>query len=427
MPVEISEVGPCKKKIKVTVERERVRQEIDKNYREICKTVALPGFRKGHVPRAVVEKRFGPGILADIQQSLIRSTLSEALDDNKLQILGEPKLEKHEFDKEKDPALQFEATVAVRPEFAIPALDGLKAEKAAVAVTDEEVNESLEHTRRARGEMIDRPEDEGFETEDAVIANVEFVAGGEVKRKEEGGHIWPKNNRIGPVKVDDLAAKFLGKTAGDTVEIEVPEFPKAVGIEGPGSLRVQIRTVRAIKTPALDEAFAKDAGFENLGEMREEVRSRMLRAKDESAEREVEEKVVEELMKRVGFELPEDIIDQELDELALRAQTRAKYLGKSEEEAAAEAGKVRGASRDEVVQRLKAVFLLDKIAREQKIFATEDEVAQAVLEMAARYGKTAEEMAGELEQSGAVNRIRHDLRMDKTRKFLRSKAEVIEK
>src|SRR5207249_1222364 len=160
---------------------------------------------------------------------------------------------------------------------------------------------------------------------------------------EEGGHIWLKNDRVGPVKIEKLAAKFAGKKAGDTVEIET-ELPASAGIEGgKTALRLRVKEVKTVKMPELTDDFAKEAGFDTLTEMKEEIRSRMLRAKEEQNEREVEEKLVEALVAKAHFDVPEDVVEQELDELALRAQMRAKYMGKTEEEAAAEAGKIRAA------------------------------------------------------------------------------------
>lgn len=427
MPAEIHEIGPCKKRIRVTVPRDRVRQELEKNYSQLTGSVALPGFRKGRVPRGLLEKRFGKTIEQEIEQSLIAETLQEALEENKLQALGEPKLEKREFDKEKDPALEYEATVAVRPEFEVPSLEGVRVEKAAPTATDDEVLESLEHSRRARGEMKPTALDATVGPEDAIVVDVEFLAGGETKRREENGHVWVKNDRVGPVKVEKLAEKLAGKKRGDVVEIEV-ELPKSLGIEGTKTgLRLFVKDIKEIVLPALDDAFAKEAGFDSLKEMKEEVRSRILRAKDEAANAEVEQKIIDALLAKVSFDLPDDIVEQELDEVALRTKLRSQYQGKSEEDAAADAGAVRSASRDEVVRRLKGIFLLDKIARDQKIFATEEDVRQAVARMAERYGRSPEEVAAELESSGSMARLRYDLRMDKAKKWLRSKVEVVEK
>jgi trigger factor len=427
MPIEIQEVGPCKKRIRVTVPKSRVREEIEKNYQDLSHAISLPGFRRGRVPRQLLEKRFGKSIEHEIEQALIRQTLTEALEENKLLPLGEPKLEKCGFDAEKDPALEFEATVAVRPEFALPDLDNLKVEKRAIVATDEEVQESLEASRRARRELKPKPEGAEVGPEDAIVADIEFLAGGEPKRKEENALIWVKSDRVGPVKVEGLAAKLAGKKAGDAIEFEAA-LPPSIGVSGAGTaIRLAVKEVKEVFMPAIDEQFAKDAGFDDLKEMKEEIRSRILRAKDEAAERELENEVLDRVLERVSFEVPDDLVEQELDDLALRVKIRAKYEGRTEEEAAAEAGKLRASSREDVVRRLKGIFLLDRIAREQKIFATEDEVAAAVARMAQHYGRSPGEVLQEMESSGALSHLRHELRMEKARKWLRSKAEVVEK
>ncbi len=426
MPVEIQEIGPCKKRIRVTVPKERVREELERNYHELGHTIALPGFRRGRVPRQLLEKRFGKSIEQEIEQSLIRKTLSEALEENRLQPLGEPRVERRQFDAAKDPALEYEATVAVRPEFDVPDLSGLRVEKPAVAVTDEEVAEALEASRRARGKLVPKPEGAAIAREDAILVDVEFLADGEPKRRDESALLWVRNDRVGPVAVENLAGKLAGKKVGDTVEIEAP-FPPSLVVAGEKTvLRLTIREIREVFMPALDDAFARDSGFDDLKEMREEVRSRLLRAGDEAAERAVADRIVEMLLDRVSFDLPDEIVEEELDELALRVKIHASLQGKSDEEAAAEPGRVRTASRAEVVRRLKGIFLLDRIAREEKIFATEDEVAEAVARMAERSGRARAEVMQQLESSGAISRLRYELRMEKTKKFLRSRAEVIE-
>src|SRR5436305_14658638 len=110
MPAQISEIGPCKKLVKVSVPQDRVKQQLEKNYHELTHTIALPGFRKGRVPRALLEKRFGKHVEQELRNTLIQETLGEALEEGKLQPIGEPKVDKLEFDAAKDPALQYEAT-----------------------------------------------------------------------------------------------------------------------------------------------------------------------------------------------------------------------------------------------------------------------------------------------------------------------------
>ncbi len=431
MAATISEVGPCKKLVKVTVPRDRVKQQLEKNYHDLSHSVNLPGFRKGKVPRAVLEKRFGKHIEQELRQTLIQETLGEALEEGKLQPIGEPKVDKLEFDAAKDPALQFEATVAVRPEFEVPGLDGIRVERDAGAVTDEDVAESLEQSRRARGELRPKPEGATVGKEDFLIADVEYFVGGESVRKTDGGHFWVRNDRLDAgIEAKDLAHRLAKAKVGDAVEFQVtlPDtLPEEAARGKEATVKLAVKELKEVSLPALDDGFAKDAGFESLAEFKDEVRQRLLRARDEQAEADVEERALEAALDLVKFDLPADIVEQELDELALRGQTRAKYAGASEEEAAAEAGKVRAGSRGEVERRLKGVFLLDRIARENKIFVTEDEVERAVQAMAARYGRPAAEFAEEMDREGGLGRLRFDLRMEKARKWLKSKVEVVDK
>lgn len=431
MPASISEVGPCKKLVKVSVPRERVKEQLEKNYHELSHSLNIPGFRKGKIPRALIEKRFGKHIEQELQNTLIQETLGEALEEGKLQPIGEPKVDKLEFDASKDPALQYEATVAVRPEFQVPDFKGIRVDRDAAAVTDQDVADSLEQSRRARGELRPKADTDTVAADDFLIADVEYLVDGQQVKKTDGGHFWVRNDRLDAgVEVKDLAAKLASSKIGDTAEFKLTlpdSFPEEAARGKEATVKVTVKELKEVKLPPLDDDFAKDAGFENLGELREEIKQRLLRQRDEMAEAEVEEKALEAALDRVGFDLPSDIVEQELDELALRSQMRAKHQGASEEEAAAEAGKVRAGSRSDVERRLKGVFLLDRIAKENKVYVTEDEVEHAVQAMAARYGRPVAEVQKDLEEQGGLQRLRFDLRMDKARKWLKSKVEVVDK
>ncbi len=424
MAVEIQELGPCKKKLSFSITREEVGKELDKHYRDVRRTVTLPGFRPGKVPRKLLERRFGGEIATMARDGLIKRLLGEAIEEHGFDPIGEPQLEVTSFDPKADPAFVFEVVLQLRPEFELPDLSGIKVEKPAVEVSEQDVDEALNALRKSRGKLVDRPEGETVQAGDLVVTDLEFVADGEVKHTEEGLSVWPENNRIGPVEVADLAERFAGKTVGETLEIPT-SFPEQLGIEGEQPLlRVHIKAIRTIETPALDAAFAKDVGFSSVEELRDELRKGMVRQREQRAEQEVTEAVIDAVLERVDFELPEDLVEEELDELARRAQLDAQLKGMSEEQAQLEAGKVRTASRDEVRKRLKATFLLEKVAKEKRLFATEDEVARRVVEMAQRGGRDPEQFYNELVRTGAMSRLRYVIRLDKAREYLRAKAEM---
>ncbi len=429
--VEIQEAGPCKKKLKIAVPRDTYREKLDANYRELSTTVRIPGFRPGKAPRQLLEKRFGKHVEEELKQNLIHEATHEAIEEHKLQAIGEPKVENVSFDREKELALEFEVTVAVKPEFDVPSLADLKVERPPIEVKDDEVKGSLEHMKRARGELRAKPDDAAVEPDDFLVADVEWKdpTSGEVALSKSGLPILLKSERIEDTPVPGLTNQLQGLKREQSAEVDATlseKFPKADLRNQPAKVKVTIKELKQAVYPEMDDAFAKESGFEDLKDMHEQVRNRLLRAKDAEADRVVENRIIEALLGRVKIDLPEDIVQQELTEATARAEMKLRYQGKSADEAEQEAEKQRDETRGEVEQRLKAVFLLDKIAREEKVFVTEDEVDAAVAEMAPRYGKPPAELREELERSGAIARLRADLRSDKTLKLIRSKVQVVD-
>lgn len=428
MSVEILDVGPCKKRVKVNVSKERVAEELAKSYREVGRSLALKGFRRGHVPVQIIQKRFGKGIEQDVRQNLIQEMLSECIEENELKVIGEPSIDgEPTFDASQDPALTFEATVQVRPEFELPSLDGIRVVRPSTEATDAEVLESLEASRRMRADTARKEGDDAVVAAgDMVLAQIDYLVDGESARSVPSSSLWVDEGRIGGLELPELGARLAGAREGDQVELAC-KFPPELMLGGDEqAVRVTINEVHTASLPALDDAFAKDAGFDDLDELKAEVRAQLMRRRGQRADAAVDEAITEELLKRVDFPVPEDIVEGELDELAVRAIVNAQMRGMPEEEAKAEGGKVRASSREDVERRLKALFLLDKIAADRKVFATEDEVEQAVASLAMRRGRDTAEVRAELEKNGMLGRLRYELRLDKTRTLLRSKAEVID-
>jgi trigger factor len=427
MTVEILDIGPCKKKIKVHVSKERVSQELAKSYREVSRSLSLKGFRRGHVPIKLIEKRFGESIEHDLRKSLVHETLHECIEENNLDVIGEPAIEgEPSFDASRDPAMSYEATIQVRPDFDLPDLNGLRVVRPTVAASDADVAESLDASRRMRAKTEARAEGGAVEIGDLVIADVDYLVDGEVARSVGESTVWTDEPRFGAVPLPELGQRLAGAKVSDVIEVPAT-FPAELGLRGGAhALRFKIGAIHQATLPAIDDDFAKEAGFENLAELKDEVRRQIIRRREQRADAAVDEAVIDELLKRVDFPVPDDIVDKELDDLALRAILSAQYRGAPEEEAKAEGGKVRAASRDEVVRRLKALFLLDKLAAREKIFATEGELDQAIASMAARRGRSADDTRAELEKTGMMARLRYEVRIDKARAHLRDRVEVID-
>jgi trigger factor len=433
MPVEIQDIGPCKKLLTIHVSKDRVTRELERSYSEVRRTVSIKGFRPGRVPVKLLEKRFGPAIERDLKQNLMQESLFETIEEKDLSVLGEPKVdaEKVSFDKTQDPALSFEVTVQVRPEFELPDLSDLTVYRTAAEVTDKDVDESIEASSRMRAQSEPKEAPEGeeaaVEAGNLVIAQVELKADGVTAREVSRVPLWPGETQVLGIDLPDLWKELEGEPADTEVVFEDVNIPKEAGLEGERfDLMIVIEEIRTVELPTVDDAFAEGMGFDNLGELKEAIRARLFRQREQRADEQVDEALVEELIKRTDFPIPADMVEKELDDMALRTMLNAQMRGVSEEEAQAAGGKVRAASEAEVTTKLKGLFLLDKIATNAKLFATEDDVENAIREMAQRRNRSVDELTAELDQQGGISRLRYELRMDKARAHLRAQAKVID-
>lgn len=427
MAVEIVDVGPCKKLLKVSVDREQVQRKLEKSYSDLRGAVSIKGFRKGRVPQKILEKRYGKSVEQDVQQSLLHETFEALIEEHDLDVLGEPSFEKEPtFAMGEDPAFTYEATVLVRPEFELPDLKELRVERPPIAVDEAELERQLEGMRRIRASSEPKGDDAVCERGDALVAKIEYLVDGAVQRTIESATVWTGDERFGPIELEDLGGKLEGAKVGDKVDVPCT-FPPDLGMpEGEQALRLEVGALRTYDVPELDEAFAKDLGFDSLEDMRDAVRSQLLKREENRAEAIANERILDAVLEKLDFPLPDDLIDRQLDDLALRAMIMARQSGKGDDEAKEAGGQVRSANRDEVVRRLKAQFVLDKIARDRKIFATEDDMAAALQEMAQQQGRPIDDVVEELQKSDLLGRLRQEVRLDKVRKYLREKVEVID-
>ena len=424
MATEILELGPCKRQVKVVVARADVEQELDRNYQQLQGSIRLKGFRQGHVPRKLLERRYGPKIVETLRGDLVRDRLASALEEHKLEPIGEPELEMGEFDPSADPAFSFEATVQIKPTFELPDLKGVVVTRKVEPVTDEEAQGFLDNMATSQASWEDREQDETVCEEDTVIAKVEKFAGEELKATEEQARIAVASGLVGSVAVKDLADQLKDAKVADMVEL-TPDAEALKPEEAElTSVRVHVERIQKRVAPALDDAFAKRFELETLEELKAKIRERLEAEHQHRADQQVDKDIISILLQRVDFPLPDDLIDRELDELALKSAMRARWAGASEEDADAQAGAVRADSRETIERDLRSLFFLDRVASQKRLFVTDDEVMRSLVQQAMQRGMDPEKLLAQWSESGDLKRLRHDLRVEKARMYLREKAQV---
>lgn len=424
---EIENVGPCKIRVKVRVPAETVQEELDSRYKEIIRTVAFPGFRIGHAPRRLVEKKLGEEVHDDVREHVLTESFKAALDEHEIDAIADPDFDDVEdlkLDAEKP--LEYSATLLVRPTVEVPSYDSITVEKAKPEVKDEDVEGVIRNVRRDHAVLEPVPDGKLEADGVAVVDGELFLEGESILERENVEYRHPSPFVLG-VRLKSLPDEMLGKGTGDEVEL-TETLPETWPVEDQAGKEVTAKlVVREIKhyvLPELDEAFVKTLDYDTVEEFRDDVRSQVQRHAESEAEQETEKRIVDALIAATPFELPEDIVKAETNRRIARVQAELRMRGASDEEVEEKVDEAKSSERAEVERDFRAEFLLDTIARNEKILVTESEVQDRIGQMAAAYHRTPEEMEQYLEQRDMLGSVRSGMRKEKVMELLKTKVKI---
>ena len=407
-----------KREIQVEVPAAEVARETDTLIQKYQKLARIPGFRRGHVPASVIKQRFSEDIKSEVVDALVPRFFSREAEKQGLIPVSQPRVtDLHIHDGEP---LRFKATFEVMPEIKVEGYKELRADKPSIAVTDVEVEESLK----------------GIQEQRATFTAVEgrALADGDFAQVSLDGK--PKDGDGKPVHMDDILVEIAGKTtmpeftenlrgasAGDerTFDVLYPADFSDQRLAGKTlTYTVKVQGVKQKSLPEMNDAFAKELGeFANLDDVRKKLREGMEAERKQAAERESKEKLVTELIKRNDLEMPEALVERQID---LRLERGLRALAaqgmKSEDMKKMDMNRLRAGQRDQAVQELKAAMLLEKIADQEKIEVGDEEINREVEALAEQSKQPVESIRARLTQEGVLDRIRNRIRNEKTLDYL---------
>jgi trigger factor len=415
-PTETS--SSTKREIQVEVPAEEVTRETDTLIQKYQKLARLPGFRRGHVPPSVIRQRFGEEIKSEVVEALVPRYFRRETDKQGLIPVSQPRVTDLHI-HEGEP-LRFKASFDVLPEIKVEGYKELRADKPVIAVTEEEVEQALK----------------SLQEQHATFTAVEGSALGDGDFAQVSLDGNPKDGQAKPVHMDDILVEIGGKntmpefteslrgaSAGDTRTFDVvyPQDFSDQRLAGKTlTYTVKVHAIKQKSLPELNEEFAKQLGeFTNLAEVRQKIREGMEAERKHEAEHQAKDKLVADLIKRNDFEVPEALVDRQIDirlERGLRAL--AAQGMKAEDIKKMDLNRLRAGQRDQAVQEVKASLLLDKVAQEENIQVSDAEIDREVEIVAKQSKQTPEAIRARLTRDGALDRIRNRIRNEKTLDFL---------
>lgn len=421
MNVQVEDLGKNMVKLTVEVEAETVDAAIKSAYNKQKNKIAIPGFRKGKVPQAMIEKMYGPEVFyEDAANTMLQTQYPVAVEQSGVDIVSRPTIDVTQIEKGKP--FIFTAEVAKRPEVTLGKYNGVTVTKIDTSVTDEEVDAEIEQQRNINARTVtitDRPVKEG---DTAVIDFEGFVDGvafeggkGENHPLEIGSHSF----------IDTFEDQLVGKNTGDEVEVHVtfPEQYQAEELAGkPATFKVKINEIRAKELPELNDEFVQDVSeFDTMAEYREDTKKKLQERKENAAKGTKEDEAIQKIIDKSKMEIPEAMIDMQaenmIDEFAQRIAAQGMSFDQYMQFSGMTIDKMKEQVRPEALQRIQSSLVLEQIAKEENIVASDEDVDAEVEKMASMYGMKAEDLKNYMGDSEKES-MKRDIAVKKAVEFV---------
>jgi trigger factor len=429
MESAVEDVAKHRVKLSVQVPAEEAKPVLDLAYRHLAGAVNVPGFRKGKIPRRVIDAQVGTGaVVREFLEHALPEFYARGVREHELAPIGDPEFDEVDVKDIEGKGLSFTATVDVRPRLEFDESDykGIQVERPSAEVSEAELDEQLDRLRDrfAELEVVAHPARRG----DFVSADIRASARDEEVPEASGQDVLYE---VGSeTLVPELDKELEGSRRGDILKAHatLPErFGERAGQEV--SLQVLVKDVKAKRLPDLDDEFARTASeFDTLEELREDVRAKLRGLKEAQADAAVRDLALQALVDRVDVELPDMLIDAETESRVESARLRAEQQGVTLEQVL-EASDIdelrfRSDARSHATRAVKADLALEGVARAEGLEVTDDELEEAVQALAKSLGRSPKEVRRSLEATGRITSLAGDIIRDKALEVVVRNADV---
>ena len=425
MSLQVEKLENNTAKLTIEVPAEEFDKAIMKAYQKNKNKFNVPGFRKGKVPYAMVEKMYGAAVFyEDAANYVIPDAYANAATESELEIVARPDINVTQIEKGK--TFIFEAEVTLKPEIKLGKYKGVKVEAMDTTVTDEDVQAELDKVKEQNARLV-AADDKAVEDGDQTTIDFEGFVDGEAF---EGGKGEDYPLTIGSHSfIDTFEEQLIGKKVGEEVEVNVtfPEEYQAKELAGkPAMFKVTIKEIKVKEYPEIDDDFAQDVSeFDTLDEYKADIKKNLEDKKTQEAEADKESKVIEAIVKDSEMDIPEKMIEAQAQQMLEEFAQNIAMQGISFEQYLQFTGATVEQLREQVTPQAKArvesSLVLEAIVKAEKIEATDEEFDEEVKKMAERYQMECDKI-NELLSDDDKNNIKADICAKKAAKLVVEKA-----
>lgn len=415
--------------MRVEIDPAEVAEQTETVTREFQKLARIPGFRPGHAPRALIEKRFAREIEEDVRRKTIPESYRTAISENKLRVVSMPQIDKVEFARDKP--YSYEAKLEVAPEFTVSTYKGIPVKKKSAEVTDEDLDKMLDMIREQKAEFLDVPRPLAM-GDFAVIRYSGVCEGKPLKEvapntqlpaEEKEFWFWMDKDSFAP----GFSEQLVGAGAGDRrqVLIDYPaDFALAELAGRKVTFFVEVKAIKEKKLPALDDAFAQSIQANDLATLKTKIREDLAQQKQAEVSADTKRQIVDQLLRSVQFDLPPQMLAEETRGVVYDMVRDSMRRGATKEMIDSKKDEIFGFASKGAEERVRVAFILARIAEEEKITVEPGEIEERIQALAARYQTPVARLREKLNERGGTFEIEEQILRAKTLDFLEANARL---
>ena len=406
----------CRRELELEIPAEEVQKAVERVAKEFARVARVPGFRPGKAPVTLIRRRFADDIKSEVLQSLVPGQIERAVTEKKMVPVTQPQIDKVDF-AESGP-VKFRAIFEVLPEFDLGQYKELEVEIEDLKISDADVGKTLEELRDRAANFVPV---EGRAIADGDYAQLKLkgipMGGGE---PIEAGSVLCHIG--GEETMDAFNSHLRGAASGEhkSFDVTYPEdYPDAKLKGKTYSYNVEILGIKEKKRPELNDEFAKDVSdVQTLADLRGKIRENLEAARNQRQTEQTREKILAKLVSLHDFPLPEALVEQQMDSRLERTVRSLAAQGVDPRAVNVDWVSLRRRQRERAIEDVKAELLLDKIATEEKIDATDEDLDKQIAALSERSGESVTAVRARLTSQGALDRMKSKLRSDKTLEWL---------
>jgi trigger factor len=425
MQVTIDEISGLTKRLKIVLPKEDVDKELNEGFRKVKGEARVKGFRKGKVPRHILERNYGQQVRAEVAEKLVQATYFDAVEKEKLDVVVHPEIKSPVFGD--DGTFTYEAEVDTRPQFELADYKAVEIEKAEILVSDAEIEAELERLQKELAPLRS-VEDRAIQENDITIVDFDGFHEGEQLKQVHGENV---NVDVGSGRHgEEFEKSLIGLKKDEETSVEVDftvNAPNPVLAGKKVEFKIKVNDIKERVLADLDDEFAKDVGgeFDTLEKLKNHIQENKTMEKEQAQEGDISDRIMAELIESNQFEVPQRLVQYEINEYLNQTEETLKRGGMTLESAGINRAEAEENYRETAEKRVRGDFILKKISELEEVKVLDEDINNGFARVAEQYNMTVQEVKGYFKSRDDMMPFINELLNEKILKFLRDEAKYV--